>query len=256
MRIAILLSGEMRNYDNPAILTAAYKHLFSRHECDVFIATWDRRGESYNQGQGASASTKAVASNFVSAETLAAVYRYIGVKHVEVHLEDEAEWLTSLPASMKSYYTKGYDWSGSHYKGTSVPQFYTLAIANRMKSVFEAKNHFTYDLVIRNRPDNRFRVDFPSEIQMSSSSIATINSRSSPFRTFWPQRIYDIFFFGSSAAMDIVAGGAYDEYMDNVSHPFNNGLHSEDSCRLLFVQALRHGIRVGDVDCDIVMVER
>jgi hypothetical protein len=170
-------------------------------------------------------------------------------------MEDEAAWLATLPAAMKTYYTKGYDWSGSHYKGTSVPQFYTLAVANWMKSVFESANHFKYDVVMRNRPDNRFLTRFPA-IEIPENAVVGINSRSSPFKTFWPHRIYDIFFFGSSAAMDVVAGKAFDEYMDNVSHPFNNGLHAEDSCRLLFVQALRHGIRVGDLNSDVVVVER
>lgn len=254
MRIAVLLAGEMRNYDNPKILAALSKHLFAHHECDVFISTWDRRGESYNQGNGSGAEAKAVAQRRVTPSAIEATYKYIGARHVEVKMEEERVWSSGLPTHLSTFYSRGYDWNGVHYKGTSVPQFYKIADTCRMKSAYEAAGGFTYDLVLRTRPDNIFRVDFTPSV-LPPDVVCAINCPQ-PHGTFWPHRIYDIFFYGSSAAMDVVAGGAYDEYMDNVSHPFNNGLHAEDSCRLLFVQAARHGIRVGDLNYDVVMVER
>ena len=255
MRIAVLLAGEMRNFDNPVILAALSQHLFSKHTCDVFVSTWDRRGESYNQGNGSGADAKALAHRAITAETVEATYKYIGARHVEVKMEEERVWSSGLPTHLSTFYSRGYDWRGIHYKGTSVPQFYKIADACRMKSAYEAAGGFTYDLVLRTRPDNRFRIDFPAALKLPDNVVCAINCKE-PFNTFWPHRIYDIFFYGSSAAMNVVAGGAYDEYMDNVSHPFNNGLHAEDSCRLLFVQAARHGIRVGDLNYDVVMVER
>lgn len=254
MRIAVLVAGEMRNFDNPTILAALSQHLFAHHECDVFVSTWERRGESYNQGNGSGADAKALAPRAVTAETVKNTYKYIGARHVEVKMEEERVWSSGLPTHLSTFYSRGYDWCGVHYKGTSVPQFYKIADACRMKSAYEAASGFKYDLVLRTRPDNRFSVDFLPSV-LPTDVVCAINCPN-PHGSFWPHRIYDIFFFGSSAAMDVVAGGAFGEYMDNVSHPFNNGLHAEDSCRLLFVQAQRHGIRVGDVDCDIVLVER
>jgi hypothetical protein len=41
-----------------------------------------------------------------------------------------------------------------------------------------------------------------------------------------------------------------------IDHPFENGLHKRDACRILYAQALVHGIPVDDLPYEVCRVKR
>ena len=107
-----------------------------------------------------------------------------------------------------------------------------------MKLEYE-RHHGEYDIVVRFRPDMCL-VSRPP-LHGHHSTLTHHN----PPRIYYANRVYDIFFYGSSAVMNIMSKA----WIDAVSlchDPFDNGLKPIDCCRLLYLQALRHNVRVID----------
>jgi hypothetical protein len=107
--------------------------------------------------------------------------------------------------------------------------------------------------VMRVRPDARFYGP-ALHTAVAPKHIYAINCLR-PHRSYWPHRVYDIFFYGDEASMDTLVG-AYRDHAVNEVHPFSNGLHPKDTCRLLYVQALRNSLNIVDIDFDVCMIHR
>ncbi|EJH9402433.1 hypothetical protein NF821_005030, partial [Escherichia coli] len=63
---------------------------------------------------------------------------------------------------------------------------------------------------------------------------------------FYPNRIYDILFWGKSENMDYICD-SWNNIQNLLDDKFDNGLPVVDCCRLLYVQALRSHLKVVDV---------
>ena len=245
MRVAVLLSGQMRTFDDPALLQHYFEHLFEPLNADIFVATWTQRGYSYNHGAGALDRQ----DDIITTNMLEAAYKE-RLKAVEI--ESLSEFESTLSDEHREIYTTGFEWSGMKIKGTSVPQFYKMSRANQLKRRYEQQNNFRYDLVIRARPD--LNMVAPLEQRYLTDLDTTLYHINCP-GTFWPHRVYDIFFYSSSKNMDIMAS-AYHNIPELEHVPLNNGLHPRDACRLLFIMALAGKMKVVDMDYNPCFIMR
>jgi len=244
MKTALVLSGQLRTFHHPAVLTSLRTFIEQFVECDVFVSVWDKVGFSYSHGDGKITSN---ATDPVIAEQIQAALPNVK----GIHIERESDWLPTIPAKYKAIYAEGFRWAGMNIKGTVVPQLYKIWDGNRLKSEYEKTHGFVYDLVIRSRPDNLYLSNIKTKYLSDLSKIYAINCPG----TFYPNRIYDIFFFSNSANMDALTD-AYNHIHELEIHPFFNGLHARDACRILRVQALNADIPVVDMDHDVCTVFR
>lgn len=247
MRVALLLSGQMRTFDDPEVVKKYYELLIHPFNADIFISTWSNRGISWCHGSP----SKSVDNS----------YENITIKHIKsvyttnliaVDIEDLGEYEKTIPDEIKDIYNNGFDWCGIHVKGTSVPQLYKIKKVNKMKTDYENTNGFKYDLVIRSRPDNIMTAPISSRyLDKINTHIYAINCPG----TFYQNRIYDIFFYSSSENMDTLSD-AYDNIKMLENDSFNNGLHKRDTCRLLYVHAIQNGLQIVDIDYNVCFIKR
>ena len=237
MRVALLISGEMRTFDEFDLLARLFLCLITPLKCDVFVSTWSHRGVSYHHGHP-------IVPNNINSEIteslLKQTYRHY-LKGIEI--ESFNNFLATLSPRYKSLYETGYEWQDMKIKGTSVPQLYKMQRANQLKRAYETKHNFIYDLVIRTRPDNEMLDYLPLRYVSDLTAVYGINCPG----TYYPLRIYDIFYFSNSGNMDKMAE-AYDQIEALIADPFDNGMHKEDTGRLLYVQAKQQKIKVVDMD--------
>lgn len=234
MRTALLISGEMRNYKDPEIVNS-FQKIINDLNCDVFISTWSVYGYSYNHGSG---TPYTYSKNTVILDDIQKTYK--NIKSIEI--EDESTWLSTCDPVYKDIYRKGFIWEGQNIRGTVVPQLYKIFRANELKKKYEEENNFIYDLVIRSRPDNLHYGLLNKDYLQDLHKIFAINH----FPHYYPNRIFDIFFYSNSKNMDILSN-AYHELLENIDNTIDNGLNKYDACRILYVQAIKNNIPVFDL---------
>jgi len=246
MRVAVLLSGQMRTFDDPVLLEHYYKNLFEPLNADIFVSTWDNRGCSH--AHGASKADIATA-DLITNDMIEAAYKD---RLKALDIETLSDFEATLSDEYREIYTTGFEWSGLKIKGTSVPQFYKMMRVTELKRRYEHQHNFTYDLVIRARPD--LDMVAPLEPRYMTDLDKNLYHINCP-GTFWPHRIYDIFFYSSSKNMDIM-GTAYCIISALEKVPFDNRLHPRDACRLLFILAIGTGINVVNMDYNPCFIMR
>ena len=252
MRAAILLCGQMRRYEDADVLNSLHRFFHLFEHCDVFVSTWNRRGVSHNHGNTIHRPDE---EDIVSGEALQRAY---GPWLRAAAIHDSGVWSAGLQGVPRQIYEEGFEWTGMKIKGTSIPQLFTLWDANRLRKDYERSTGTRYDVVIRCRPDVQFDEEEAFHQRwfrnIDPRTIYAINCRRTG--AFFANRIYDIFFYGCSQAMDAVCD-AYYQVEELVRHPFQNGLHPRDVCRMLYVQAnQQYGLSVADVDCELCKVKR
>lgn len=258
MRLAVLVAGEMRNYDNKELMKMNEKNIFDKFEYDIFISTWDKRGSSPYHG---TVSKKDYSNDRVEESGLRETYKNIK----GIRIENFDKWLTEIPKTHKAIYDCGFfvQGSGKIIKCTVFPQLYKIWDANEMKKKYERDNGFTYDIVMRFRGDMCFVEEIPYAYLyelyngVGCNEIWTIN----PPKIFYSNRIYDIFFYGGSVAMDQICG-SWKHILELIEHKYENGLVKVDSCRVLYVSCLINNLMVinilrciGDIYRDEPMFE-
>jgi hypothetical protein len=238
----------MRRYTDPDVQHSLHSYFTLFDHVDLFVSTWSDRGISYNHGD---MRLRGDEGDVVTEEKVRRAFPQ--TRSVVIH--ELKAWEARLEGCWKQVYTEGFEWSGMKIKGTVVPQLFTLWDANEAKKRHEIQHGITYDLVLRVRPDALFVPHSRSLYErVATGEIHAINNPASG--TFYPQRIYDIFFFGAPKAMDILCD-AYKNLPVLLEHPWQNGLHPRDACRCLYVQA-RYvgGLGVCDIPLDICKVKR
>lgn len=251
MRVAVLMTGQMRRYTDADVLNSLHNYFSMFDSVDIFVSTWSDRGVSYNHGQVVG---RGDAEDTITEADVCRVFPQ--TRGIRIH--DLKTWATGLEGCRKAVYTEGFEWRGMRIRGTVVPQLFGLWDANRIRLEYETRVGVSYDLVIRCRPDCLFVPHSSHSRDLYESvmpnTIYAINNRASG--TYYPQRIYDIFFFGTPAAMDSVCR-AYEDFEALIGHPWDNGLHARDACRCLYVQArFRMGMAVVDLGLDVCTVKR
>ncbi len=246
-RVAVLYCGQLRNYNNADLLYYNFVNLFNRLNCDVFSFCWKKRGYSLHHGAGVPTDYTEVEE--ASAQNLDKLFSRAGCHLRAAEFEDFEAWLLQQPQRHREFYYEGMAAGGKRVFATSFPQLYSIEKANLLRKRYEAEHGFEYDIVIRFRPDMCLVEPIPDDTILSL--LRTQNPEGcvyhlNPPKISYPNRIYDIFFFGLPKEMDAVcsAWSHIDQLLDD---PFDNGLPKVDACRLLYAQALRNNVPVVDI---------
>jgi hypothetical protein len=244
IKVAILVAGEMRNFDNIELIKQNNKCLFELYNCDIFISTWNKRGYSPYHG---SVNKKNYSDNNITNNDIKNIYNNIK----DINIENYDEWFNNLPENYKEIYHKGLQCGDKIVNATVFPQLYKIWDSNRMKTEYEIKNNFQYDLVIRFRSDMCLVEPIPQEYlndyfnintNLSQDKIYTLN----PPKIFYPNRIYDIFYYGNNQSMNKLCN-CWLNILDCINHKFDNGLPIIDATRVLYVGCLINNLTVIDI---------
>ena len=161
MKIALCLSGQARSFKKG--FEYHKKNLLNKYDVDVFIHTWKAD----------------------DIEVWTELY-----KPVDILIED------SLTDDFDSLYTNTPNAEKWPPRFT-VAMFYSMYRSNEMKVTHEMKEKFTYDWVIKSRPDYALNVVIPFG-ELDNTKLYAPNCRMSPNRDF----CNDQFGFSSSAIMN------------------------------------------------------
>jgi hypothetical protein len=238
MKVAVCISGEMRLFNHPLIIQG-YKKFIEKYNPDVFISTWDHIGLSMNHGYLDPFQKKQVSQGL---ETIIQ-QTYVGCKSIEI--ENYNDWIDAVDTEANSILT---DPRYNTRTINSYSQLYKIHKANQLKLTQESLNGYKYDIVIRLRPDNLFISGLQIE-QTTPNTVYNINLKGN----FYPNRVYDILFYGDSSSMDIISD-AYLQYKQLIQNDFENGLCRRDACRLLYLKAILGDVQVESTTnrpCDI-----
>ncbi len=216
MRVAICLSGELRYFNNE-LVHRGFETFIQKHNPDIFVSTWDHVGISMNHQYINPFDQKEVQLQLED-ETKQVYKSLKGVR-----MENYNNWVSNVDEEISGILK---DPSYDYRTVNSFAQLYKLYQANELKAQYEATHGFKYDVVIRSRPDNLF-VDDLKLHEIEPNTIYNINFQGN----FYPNRIYDILFYGDSASMDVVST-SYLHFKELLRNSFNNGLCSRDACRL------------------------
>ncbi|MFU0933111.1 hypothetical protein ACM26E_20180 [Kluyvera cryocrescens] len=246
-RVAILYCGQARNFDNSELLKMNFDNLLGKFNCDIFASLWDERGYSFHHGQANPSSYSR--DRDLSKEKIIRLLNHSGCTVQSVEFENFDNWISNQNEVIQQLYHQGLNFGEKVVKATAFPQLYKIYKANQLKTTFEESNNFKYDLVIRMRPDMGFVEPIPDycineelKISNNTNNIYHLN----PPKIFYPNRIYDILFWGNSENMNRMAE-SWININNLLEDDFDNGLPLVDCCRLLYVQALKSRINVIDV---------
>lgn len=244
MKVALCISGELRNFNDDNLVKNLQKFIIDDLNPDVFISTWDHVGISIHQTEN----IEKVPNKFDVSE-LHTIYKNIK----GLHIENLDFWLNSvgyenLKNTFKQWRIHG---NGNFNVATTIPHFYKVYDSYLLKKRYELENNINYDIVIKMRPD-LFFVNF---INKNIKKNTVYHNNFGPSGWFWPNRIYDIFFYSDNESFDKLSKSWLD--LENLLlDPFDNGCGKMDACRTFFLQSLRHNISVESVNCRICEVYR
>jgi len=220
MRIAVCLSGQPRFLDN------GYKQIFEKiiskyNDVDFFIHTW------WNDELNATGANRKYT---FKSDTLKLIMDYykprliLNEPQMDFNIYNDVDYETINPISPYS-------------------MFYSIKVSNELKSFYEKKNNFKYDVVIRCRFDiliNRFDINL-SDIDLSYIYTDTVGNG-------FPN---DQLAISSSENMDYYSS-LYDKINDYYNEGFRNFVgerllrhHLKDS-KLLFTDKIKNDIIKND----------
>ncbi len=229
MKIALEISGEVRTFNHPLVRDSWTKYATDL-KADLFISVWEHRGISFYSRNFSLAERQEAIQDL----NLGVLQAYSNVKDLEI--EDYNQWFDALSDDFANFLTQHKECS------SSAPQLYKIWRASLLRRRYEEK-HGKYDIVIRMRPDFLFINSFDFS-NFKKNTIFHIN-----FGTpgaYFPQRIYDIMFYGGSDEMTKICD-AWTQYVKIFFDPFQNGLNPKDACRLLYIQTQKQGLNIENV---------
>jgi len=228
MKIAVCISGELRTFNNQLVIDS-YSKFIEKYSPDVFLSTWDHIGESMNHAYIDPSTSKNKRIN-IKSEIL---NTYNNIKSLKI--ENYNEWFNSLDEAVKSVVFRDNYFSRTINSYTQIYKIYDSILS---KYEYENNNNIKYDVVLRVRPDNLFILDLELD-EVLSNTIYHINIGTA----YYPNRIYDIFFYGDSDSMNTIAE-TYLNFETLLKYEYDNGLCPRDSCRLLYLQAKLNKLQV------------
>lgn len=236
-RIAVCISGEMRYFNDPAVVDG-YNKFIAPHNPDVFISTWDHIGKSMNHGYTNPSELKT--THLTIKSDISAAYNDVKL----LKIDNYNNWINNIKPDYRHVI------HDPHYNPQTVnscAQLYKIADSINLKTSYEKINGFVYDIVVRIRPDNLFVKDF--NFTIDNNTIYNMNFGVA----YYPNRIYDILFYGDSLSMNSVAQ-SYNNFISLIQNSFNNGLCKRDACRLLYLQAVTSKLDIKTIEtrlCDV-----
>jgi hypothetical protein len=244
MRIALCISGEIRNFKKELVrnsFDSFFNKISAENEVDVFVSTWSHVGVSHNEKRESPLKKRDDIDSEIR-EIISSLPNLI-----KYEIDDYNIWLESLDTEIRDLMSTNLIGGESV---TSPPQLYKIYKCNCLKKDYEIENCFEYDVVIRTRPDLIYLddIDFDHIDSINHINFGVVGS-------YWPDRIYDIFFYSNSKNMDALSG-SWKSLLNDVKEEFDNGLDKRDCCRLLYINAKKNSIEVNDLKKRICGVYR
>ncbi len=221
MKIAFLFSGQLREVEVD-LFKKSLLNLTKDLDYTIFAYTWKEMGKSLNHN-----------NNLPELQKVENVDEKINFLFKDYNLldfgfESFSEFKKTLKEEYREiFYSKKFDFGTVN----SLPQIYTLYKSFELLE----KSKLNFDLVFRCRFDSIFIHPikiFPLKKILSNGSLFNLNFG----RSYYPNRIYDIFFGGSRKSMNFISTIWKDTpYL--VKNSFDNGLDKRDCCRILYLAA-------------------
>lgn len=177
LKIALCMSGHLRTFENN--YKSVYDNILSKHDCDVFIHTWDSLGLSYRHTDGG--------LHLLNTDQFRSKIEFLYNPKKIVIEPNRPFTVTPL---MQQRMIDHRDVSGI------LSMIYKIEACNQLKIDYENEKNFKYDLVVR------FRGDLYVETPLPTDSISNYDFLFLPFYGNFAG-INDQFAFGSSPIMDV-----------------------------------------------------
>ena len=228
MKVAFIFAGQFRRIESN-IFNKSLFTLTKGLDYSIFSYCWEEMGSSLNHKK-----------NIPEIYNVQNIDKEINNIFKNYNLiEHSSESYKSFKKNLPKEYANLIN-SKSFHNGTihSIPHLYTLSKCYQLIKAHE--NNF--DLIIKCRYDSIFihpLKDFPLDMIYSSNCLYNLNFG----RAYYPNRVYDIFFGGSSIAMSFLN----DIWLDIpylVNDNFDNGLDKRDICRIIYLSAKNKSIKV------------
>ena len=229
MRVACCISGLMRTYKD--VYKTLIEHVIIPNKADLFISTWDIVGLStykyaYKKPPEEPLTEEMVRSVYgdhlksLNIEQWALQPKFVE----EVRAANKIRKIDMLPPQRQIVMRL----ASMHYK---------LKDANRLRQEYEFNNNFSYDVVIRGRPD----IKHEKKVDVSVYDITYPNIYTDKIHNY--SNVCDQFALGSPAVMDIYCG----MYPDILKYHENN----RRTCHAEFIMKYhltKHNIHVNQVN--------
>lgn len=217
----------MRTFLTNDVLNS-YRNVCEKLSPDIFISVWDHVGESHCHRDN-------VQLDYTNNVTLKDFENSLS-NIINIEIENYNKWKTSIPESITNIINR----TDMDYRTkNSYSQLYKIYKCNELKKTYEVEHNFVYDVVVRLRPDFLFQLEFKPSV--SKDAIYHINSGVA----YYPNRIYDVLFYGDSLSMDNLTT-TYKYFESLVCDDFSNGLDSRDCCRILKLMSIREKLDIID----------
>lgn len=187
MRVALCLSGQMRTYER--CYSNLKKYILEPLRPDVFIHTWEKKG-IWTQAKN----FKSIKDEYVDIKKLKDLYnpKCIEIDEFAHYYTEELKGV-KVPETLKQKEPK-------HYKGT-LPMFYKIWACNQLKTDWEERHQFEYDVVIRLRPDLLLHEELPNFTLNRPDIIWHNTAHKGEYNTpYW--QVSDKFVISNSKNMD------------------------------------------------------
>jgi len=237
MKVALLFSGQYREFDSD-LFKYSLSNLITDIDYSIYSFCWKEKGESLDH----SIKTPLV-QDFDYEETINSLFRNFNLK--KYAFESYEEFIKTLPLDYSNIQNSKKFHSGTIH---TLPQLY--AISKSFKLIEE--NLSDYDLIFRCRYDSLFIHPlnlYDLKSIKKSNKLHNINFG----RSYYPKRVYDIFFGGSPSSMKFLSS-IWDEIPKLISIKSSNNLDPRDPCRLIYLSAYLNKIKVKSFDyriCDV-----
>ncbi len=238
MKIAFLFAGQFRPIKSDLIKHSII-NLTKGLDYNIFCYAWDELGESLDHRD----EIPKIKSFNNSYDQISSIFSEFNLK--EICTESYDNFVINLPKSYRKIFN-----SKIYHKGTifALPQIYTL---HKCYKLLDNKKD-EYDLIFRCRFDSIYIHPlniYPLKNFLNSPTLYNLNFG----RAFYPNRIYDIFFGGSTKSMSFL-DQIWNDIPQLIDSNFNNGQDKRDACRLFYASAVSNNVKIKSLKtriCDI-----
>jgi hypothetical protein len=216
-KVLLLLSGQLRTYDNEIVVRGWDKFL-DKYDVTTFMSCWDNRGRSlYSQKHYSN--DMVVEEESINEENVKPIFRTENIQLLKYE-----DWLSGAELQ---------DWMKRFMRDEFFNSVFAAFFLRKQVYNFAMDNikEYDFDGVFLTRPDSFFIREPPDYPFLETEYIWQQNARDN----FFPNRIYDNFLFSSLENIEKICA-LYDSPLLSLSIERNFGtrLHYLDPCKVLY----------------------
>ena len=217
-KILLLLSGELRTYDHPAVLRG-WNKFFNKYDTTTFLCCWDHRGRSLYSKKHYS-DDRVQEDEAVNPKDIKKLF-----KTDNLQLLNYESWLGSRDLQFWMRHHK----DNQFFNSVFAAFFLKKQVYNFAMEILNKDEKF--DGVFLTRPDMFFIRELPEFTFKETGFIWQQN----PSECFFANRVYDNFLFSNVENIEKVCG-LYDSplFQQSIEQNFGTNLHFLDPCKILY----------------------